>query len=351
VRRKIATGGMGEVWAGEHCTTGMRVALKTLLPELAKSREVALRFRREAELLGRLRSDRVARVIDFLVDPKHGPVLVTEFIEGRSLADVLLTERLSLEDAVDLGIEIAGALRELHRAHIVHRDLKPGNIILQPLEDGRSRAVIVDLGVSRLVSHGDENDGDEFTAITETQMVLGTIAYMAPEQIVKARDATQAADLYALGAILYRTVTGRQVFGGPTQAHVARAKLLLVAPRLDTKRTDRLARGFEEIVSRALRSTPAGRYATADEMLADLVRLREVGGIGRPRTHAPRHPLRRMGARMGERPLLWRAAGVAVVTAALMAGGLAGGFSWTRSASAAAHLTVGHEEARSATAR
>jgi serine/threonine-protein kinase len=242
-------------------------------------------------------------------------------------------------------------LRELHRAHIVHRDLKPGNIILQPLEDGRSRAVIVDLGVSRLVSHGDENDVEEFTAITETQMVLGTIAYMAPEQIVKARDATPAADLYALGAILYRTVTGRQVFGGPTQAHVARAKLALVAPRLDTKRTDPLARGFEEIVSRALRSTPAGRYATADEMLADLVRLREVGGVGRLRTSAWRHALARVGARMSERPLVWRAAGVAVVTAALMAGGLAGGFSWTRSASAAAHVTAGHEEARSATAR
>ncbi len=330
---------MGEVWAGEQCTTGMRVALKMLLPELSKNRDVALRFKREAELLGRLRSDRVARVIDFIVDPKYGPVLVTEFIEGRSLADVLVTERLGIEEAVDLGIEIASAVRELHRARIVHRDLKPGNVILQPLEDGRTRAVIVDLGVSRLLSHEEDNELDELTAITETQMVLGTIAYMAPEQIVKAREVTEAADLYALGAILYRTVTGRQVFGGLTQAHVARAKLQLVAPRLDTKRTDRLARGFEDVVSRALQSTPAGRYATADEMLADLVRLRERKGAGRSRTYVSQ----RSPAAAAPPANPWRTTCLAIVTAALLAGGVAGGFCWAKTMQVAArsHLSAG----------
>ena len=149
---------------------------------------------READLLGRVRSDRVSRVIDFFVDPDYGPVLVTEFIEGRSLADVLMTERMGVEEAVELGIEIATSVRELHRAHIVHRDLKPGNLILERQQEGRRRAVIVDLGVSRLVSYGDEGDHDDLTAMTETQVVLGTVAYMAPEQILKAREATEAAD-------------------------------------------------------------------------------------------------------------------------------------------------------------
>lgn len=314
---KVATGGMGEVWSGEHCTTGMRVALKTLLPELSKSHEAALRFKREAELLGRVRSDRVARVVDFVIEPERGPVLVTEFVDGRSLAAILVSERLRVEEAVELGIEIAIALRELHRAHIVHRDLKPGNVILQPPEDGRMRAVLVDLGVSRLVLQGTDDDRDELTAITQTQVVLGTMAYMAPEQILRAREATEAADLYALGAILFRSVTGRQVFSGLPTAHLVQAKLRLAAPRLETGRTDRIASGFQAVVSRALESDPVGRYTTADEMLTDLLRLRALRDTGCMRADGSCGP----SPRLLERRSPGRTTYVAIVTLALAAGG------------------------------
>jgi serine/threonine protein kinase len=317
VCRKIATGGMGEVWAGEHCATGMRVALKVLLPEASRSPEVVQRFTREAVLLGRLRSDRVARVIDFLVDPGCGAVLVTEFVEGRSLADAVGSTRLSVEAAVELGVEIARAVRELHRAHIVHRDLKPGNVILQPLEDGRSRAVLVDLGVSRLISQGDEETSDGLTDITKTHIVLGTIGYMAPEQILSAHEVTASADLYALGAILFRMVAGRSVFGEASQAQQLRAKLQGPAPRLETGRADRVARRFEAVVSRALESEPAARYATADEMIADLSAVRDGAQVTTATTRGRRPRARgRQGA--------WRTTLTAIVAIALTACGAAG---------------------------
>jgi serine/threonine-protein kinase len=274
VDRLIATGGMGEVWAAEQCATGMPVALKTLRADVCSNLEVVQRFKREALLLGRVRSDRVARVIDFLVDAKCGAVLVTEFVEGHSLADAPDPEPLPVERALELGIEIALALQDLHRARIVHRDLKPGNVILQPLEDGRSRAVIVDLGVSRVLSPDDEQNTDALTDITRTNIVLGTIGFMAPEQILGPREVTPTADVYSLGAILFRIVGGQNVFGGMSRIEQLRAKLQGEAPRLETGRTDALARGFEAVVSRALEREPTLRYASAEEMAAALSALR-----------------------------------------------------------------------------
>jgi serine/threonine-protein kinase len=273
VSRKVAAGGMGEVWEGTHATTGIRVAMKTLLPDAATNREMALRFRREAELLARVRSDRVARVVDFVVDPAHGPVLITEFIEGRSLAEVIESDRLSIEDAVRLGIDVAQAVRELHGARIVHRDLKPANVIVQSLGGGRTRAILVDLGVSRLVATCADGE-DDLTALTKTEIIVGTFGYMAPEQILSARDVTEAADVYALGAILFRMVAGRPVFGQLSRVELLRTKLLSPAPRVRTGRADPVARGFERVVARALERDLRLRYPSMDAMLVDLTRLR-----------------------------------------------------------------------------
>jgi serine/threonine-protein kinase len=273
VDRPIARGGMGEVWAGEHCATGMRVALKVLLPEMSTNADVIQRFEREAMLLGRVRSDRVARMIDFLFDPKWGAVLVTEFVDGPSLAEAQGPAPMSVEGAVHVGLEVARALRDLHRAHIVHRDLKPGNVILQPLEDGRSRGILVDLGVSRFVPPTAGDTPDALTDITKTHIVLGTIGYMAPEQILGPREVTASADLYGLGAILFRMVRGHNVFDGLSQLEQLRSKLQGQAPPVTTGRTDPLARGFEGVVARALQREPHLRYASADEMIAALSAL------------------------------------------------------------------------------
>jgi len=280
LERKVGAGGMGEVWAGEHLAVGSRVAVKTLLSAAACNHEVVARFKREAYILGRIRSDHVARVVDFVADDTFGLVLVMEFVEGEPLSRVLAHKVLNVEETIDLGVDIASALCDLHRAHIVHRDLKPGNIILQPLHAGRFRAVVVDFGVSRLNSSGQDDD-EEITGITRADMAVGTIEYMAPEQILNSRNVTSTSDIYATGAILFRAVVGQHIFGNPaTDTELAQKKLTTEPPPLPLGRTDKIAQGLAEVVQRAIRRRPAERYQSADEMLAALLALRDQARAG-----------------------------------------------------------------------
>jgi serine/threonine-protein kinase len=275
IERKVGAGGMGEVWAAQHLTLHMQVAVKALLPAALKAPEIVTRFGREAMLLSSLRSDHVPRAIDFLTDDVYGPVLVTEFVEGEPLSDLLRCP-LSVEQTVELGLDLAAGVAELHHGNVVHRDLKPGNVIMRPVADGRTRAVIIDFGVSRLM--GDTAKAhNEVSDITTGNIVLGTLEYMAPEQILQCGDATATADLYALGAVLFRAVTGRHVFGGRLdRMELVRTKLTAEAPPLPTERRDPVARGLATVLARALQRDPASRYQSVDEFRVDLRRLRDL---------------------------------------------------------------------------
>lgn len=296
VGRRIAAGGMGEVWEGLHTELRLRVALKTLRRDVCADQEVVARFSREAFLMGRIQSDHVARVLDFVADKKIGPILVMEFIEGMSLASLLDSKRLTIEEAIELGINLATGLRELHRARVVHRDVKPANIILRPSSEGGHRPVFVDLGVGRMVSDGEprSNAEDELdlTDITSWDRAVGTAEYMAPEQILTSRNVTAAADLYAVGAILYRAVSGRHAFGTLNGFELLKSKLSHAAPPLETGRSDRVATGFQEVVARALSPSPNDRYEVADEMLADLSLLRDTSRRARQSVERNREPVR-----------------------------------------------------------
>ncbi|MFO0555932.1 MAG: serine/threonine-protein kinase [Polyangiaceae bacterium] len=271
LRRMVGAGGMGEVWAGEDAKTGSRVAVKHLLPTAAKHHEVVVRFKREAYLLGKIQSEFVARVVDFFDDEAYGLVLVMEFIDGPSLAHVLEDRTLSVEESVELAADLLQALRDLHSAKVVHRDLKPGNIIMRPGPTGRPRAVVVDFGISRLLPDKGEN---EVTGITRANIALGTVEYMAPEQILNSRDVTPVTDLYAVGIILWRALKGHHAFGDRRGEELARAKLIEEAPPLETGRRDELAQGLSRIVARALKKKPSQRYPSAVDMLAEVEGLR-----------------------------------------------------------------------------
>lgn len=271
---RVGAGGMGEVWQGEHLAIGMKVAIKTLLAAAAYDREVVARFRREANLLGRIRSDHVARVVDFIEDPHAGLVLVMEYIEGVPLSKILHQRKLSIEEAIDLGCDVAGALCDLHRAHIIHRDMKPGNIIMEPQPNGKMRGIVVDFGMGRIESGAGEDL--EQTNLTRADMALGTLEYMAPEQILNSRDVTAASDLYAVGAMLYRAIAGRHIFGDAQDTELARAKLMTDAQPLDTGRQDRIAQGFAAVVMRGCKRRPQERYQKAEDLLNDLVGLQDA---------------------------------------------------------------------------
>ncbi|MCC6667972.1 MAG: serine/threonine protein kinase [Polyangiaceae bacterium] len=284
--RCLGAGGVGEVWAGVRLADDHEVAIKTLLPAAAAHRELVARFKREADLLARIRSKYVSRVIDFLSDPNHGLVLVLELAPGEPLSQVLERGPIAVEEAIDLCWDVVGGIADLHRQQIIHRDLKPGNVILQRRPGGRSHAVIIDFGMSRFA--GVDHEGEEITALTSVDIAVGTLAYMAPEQILNSRQVTGAADIYALGAMLHRAVTGRHVFGDLTDVALARHKLSHDAPPLVTGRSDAMAKGFEAIVDRMLQKHPKNRYAQAEDVFPDLISLREVPSA--PRASLPSWP-------------------------------------------------------------
>ncbi len=272
VEQKVGEGAFGAVWSAKHISLGIRVALKTLLPAAAAAEETVARFRREARLLAKIQSDYVVRVLDFVHDETFGLVLVLDFIEGELLYDVLRGRRMSVEESIDIGVDVLTGLADLHAAHVIHRDLKPGNILLRRLPDGGQRAVIFDFSLSREDATRGESS---VTDLTKSNMVMGTLPYMAPEQALNAREVTERSDVYAVGAVLYRMVSGKQLFGEAGDA-LLRTKLTTEPPRLDSGRTDATAVAFEEIVARAIRRRPAQRFASAREMLVRLVELQRA---------------------------------------------------------------------------
>jgi serine/threonine-protein kinase len=276
--RRIASGAMGEVWEGVHRTLGHRVALKVLRRESLACTEVVRRFTREAFLLARIESDHVVRVIDFVARSKHGPVLVMEMVEGESLAEVVARERVSVEDAVDIAIDVTRALRAIHERKVIHRDVKPGNIMLRRTEDGRREAVLVDFGVGRLVDDPEPDgavtfhvDGEE---LTTADRIVGTVEYMAPEQIVSCQTAEASVDIYAVGAVLHRAVWGHHPFDDLHGADLLRAKLDRPTPSIRLERKDPVAARLATIVALALASRPRDRFQSASELLGALVALR-----------------------------------------------------------------------------
>jgi serine/threonine protein kinase len=209
---------MGEVWLGEDAENRTRVAVKHLLPDAAKHHEVVARFKREAYLLGRVESPYIARVNDFFDDETYGLVLVMEFIEGPSLAHILEERTLTIEEAVDLGVDLLRALKDLHAAKIVHRDLKPGNIMLKA--DGTVK--VLDFGLAR--AGGSDRVGQDADLAqsptltyqaTSAGVVLGTAAYMSPEQ-ARGRAVDKRSDVWSFGCVLYECLTARQAFHGET---------------------------------------------------------------------------------------------------------------------------------------
>jgi eukaryotic-like serine/threonine-protein kinase len=268
LRRLLAVGGMGAVWAAEDAVLGREVAVKVLGEALADDRRAALRLRREARAAARLAHPAIAGVLD-LGEEDGRPYLVMELLHGESLAARLARAGpLAPAEAVRVAAAAADALDLAHRAGIVHRDVKPGNVFVT--HGGEVK--LLDFGIARAVDETALTGGD----------LLGTAAYLAPERVL-GRDATPAADVYALGVVLYELLAGRPPFAGDSATALAMAQVHAQPPPLGAVAPS-VPPALAAACERALAKDPADRPPSAAALAA---LLRSTLPAGPP----PRRPV------------------------------------------------------------
>ncbi len=251
--RVLGEGGMGVVYEALHLGLKKRFAVKTLRPAVARIPEAHVRFLREGEAASRIHHPHVVNVVD--VGTEGGiPFLVMEFLEGQSLADMMANVgRMDIEPAISLLLPALSAVAAGHAQGVVHRDLKPANIFVARGPWGESVTKVLDFGVSKLMAAGDG------TGLTATSSVLGTAAYMSPEQAMGQKDIDGRTDQFALGQILYEMLTGERAHAGDNQFEVLHniATGKLQPPR---QRRPEIPIALEEILLRMLAFAPADRY-------------------------------------------------------------------------------------------
>ena len=209
--RELGRGGMAEVWLALNTAVDRLVAIKLIRPEVVKRKETVARFRSEARAAGRIEHPNICQIHDF-GDSPIGPFMVMEYLRGKSLASLLSGGRkLEVGAAAAIVREALAGLAAAHREGIVHRDLKPENVFLHVPENGPAAIKLMDFGVSKLTDGTGEIQ-------TEHGALLGTPEFMAPEQVGGAAAVDGRCDLWAVGAILYRSLTGKLPFKGPTIA-------------------------------------------------------------------------------------------------------------------------------------
>lgn len=268
--RFIGHGGMGDVYEAEDLELGERVALKTVRPEIAHLKGALDRFRREIQLARKVTHPNVCRIFDLFrhrLEEAEGQGAEISFLSMELLAGETLEERLRrdgklrLEEALPIVRQVGEGLTAAHDAGVIHRDLKPANVMLVP-SSGGLRAVVTDFGLARAHAEG-EGRGGNLTVLGE---ILGTPAYMAPEQ-VSGGEVTAATDIYALGAVIYEMVTGSPPFVGENPFSVA-FKRLKEAPPPPSLRVPGLDPAWEGAILRCLERSPADRFSQARDVAA-----------------------------------------------------------------------------------
>jgi len=256
----IGTGGMAEVFSGTDVRLGRDVAVKVLRADLARDPSFQQRFRREAQAAASLNAPSIVSVFDTGEDENGVPYIVMELADGRTLRDVLLEEgRLLPQRALEVTAEICVALDAAHTAGIVHRDIKPGNVMLTRAGEVK----VMDFGIARAAS-------DAASAMTQTSAVIGTAAYLSPEQ-ARGEHVDARSDLYSTGCLLYELVTGAPPFTGDSPVAVA-YQHVREDPQPPSAYDETLPASVDAVVLKAMAKNPANRYQSANEMREDLLR-------------------------------------------------------------------------------
>ncbi len=293
ILQKLGSGGMGVVYRAEDLRLGREVALKFLPLRAAEaSPQMHQRFQREARAASALNHPNICTVYE--VEEWAGqPVIVMELLEGQPLNERIGGHPMPIREVLEAVIQIAGALDAAHRKGIIHRDIKPANIFLT--REGTAK--VLDFGLAK-IEPGPEGGEATATQVTQPGTTMGTLHYMAPEQLL-GKEADERSDLFSLGLVLYEMATGRRAFGGEVSAAVQDA-ILNRCPTPAVRLNPEVPAKLEDILSKLLEKDRLLRYQSAAEMGTDLKRLRrelelEKSGVAATRPR-PRLSRTRLGA-------------------------------------------------------
>jgi len=275
ILEKVGVGGMGEVYRARDTKLNRDVAVKILPVEMAQSPERRARFKREASVIAALKHPNIVTI--YSVEEDEGIHFITmELVEGKTLAEKIPADGLALEEFLDIAIPLAEALASAHGQGVVHRDLKPANIMF----DADGRVKILDFGLAKLAEE-ESGDGATVTSDGKTMagQMLGTLAYMSPEQ-AEGANVDHRSDIFSLGIVFYQMATGTQPFQGPTFVSTLSAILKDTPPPI-VDRNRSLPGTLGDVVERCLAKDPGARYQSAADLRDSLqeIRMTSISGI------------------------------------------------------------------------
>jgi len=276
--RELGRGGMGMVYGAEHTQLGRPAALKMLLPQLSADPAIVQRFFNEARAASAIDHPGIVEVFDFGTHTDGRAYIVMEMLKGESLEQRLQRAPITPAEAGNIVAQVAGALAAAHARGIVHRDLKPDNIFLVPNElvPGGIQVKVLDFGIAKLA--GEQGGGMK----TQTGAVIGTPAYMSPEQCMGRADIDHRTDLYSLGCVLYHVLCGRPPFVSEYGTGMILAAHMR-DPVADPRGLAQVPEPLAAITMRLLEKEPGARYQTATELRNALV----TAGAAAPTSHPP----------------------------------------------------------------
>ena len=275
---QLGAGGMGEVYLADDTRLRRKVALKFLPVALIKDKRHLHRFEVEARAIAAMSHPNACTIHEIIQTEDGRHCIVMEYVEGMALRERMKNGPVNINEALDIGIQIASVLSSAHAAGIVHRDIKPENVMVR--SDGYVK--VLDFGLAKLADTRPDlvNSQVETRAIelkTTPGMVMGTVAYMSPEQ-ARGLPVDVRTDVWSLGVVLYEMVAGRKPFSGQTQTDVI---ISIVEREPDSlSKTNPEARPFERIVMKALAKDPNERFQTADELLNELKSVKRELELG-----------------------------------------------------------------------
>ena len=276
VLEKLGEGGMGVVYKARDTRLGRLVALKLLPPDRVAERDQKQRFMQEAQSASALNNPHIVTI--YQAGSDNGcEFIAMEYLSGKTLDELIDRRGLPLPIVLRYAVQIADALAAAHRAGIIHRDLKPANVMVG--EDGVVK--VLDFGLAKLSEPAESGDLVDTRTVLKTEVgtVLGTVAYMSPEQ-AEAKPVDPRSDIFSFGSVLYEMVTGRHAFEGETKMSTI-AAILRTDPRAVSDAVPAIPRELERIVMRCLRKDPARRFQHAEDLKVALEELREESESGK----------------------------------------------------------------------